>query len=360
MASSGSGHEDSIPSWAAALIASQKEMISQMSAIVATRGTEDENNNKTPVEGERPKKKHKPSLPRDNCDDFDDRFGHLFEEVENEENMEDVDDEDNHEEDNDADPREEMSENGGSEDEDLIPSLNKVPNWKTGSAIKQFIVSTIDNPLPEEIQKQLDEEFIPSEDMKQFFEPPKMPYRLYKLISKMKSKCAIKTEMALYASQTEAFVVAKPLIAALLELKPLGKQVSNARRLITKSLHGLYSISLKISKARRENIRFIFKEHFADTLYSFEPNHVSLFGGTDFESQVEKASKISKLDFSWSKTSRASQSFRSRGSQGFRGSRGSYYSHYSRSSARGRRGASQSYGYKKNPKRGRGASRKQE
>ena len=90
MASSGSGHEDSIPSWAAALIASQKEMISQMSALVAPRGMEDENNNKTPVEGERPKKKHKPSLPRDNCDDFDDRFGHLFEEVENEENVEDV------------------------------------------------------------------------------------------------------------------------------------------------------------------------------------------------------------------------------------------------------------------------------
>ena len=52
MASSGSGHEDSIPSWAAALIAFQKEMISHMTAIVAPRGQEDENNNETPVEGQ--------------------------------------------------------------------------------------------------------------------------------------------------------------------------------------------------------------------------------------------------------------------------------------------------------------------
>ena len=179
----------------------------------------------------------------------------------------------------------------------------------------------IDKPMPDDVLKDLNEEYVPDNDLQHFFEPPKMPHRLYKSISRMKSKCAIRTERALYAAQTEAFITAKPLIAALLELKPLGKQVSTARKLIAKGVHGLYSISLKISKARRENVRFLFKEALADVLYVYEPNHVSLYGGTDFASQVDKAAKVAKLDFSWAKNPRP-QPFRSRGSQGFRGSRG--------------------------------------
>ena len=184
-----------------------------------------------------------------------------------------------------------------------------------------------------------------------------MPLRLYKAISRLANKSAIKTERALYASQTEAFVLSKPLLAALLELKPLGKQVSNARRMISKSIHGLYSISLKISKARRENVRFLFKEPLGEVLYGYEPNHVSLFGGTDFASQVEKAAKVAKLDISWAKRPRSTQSFRSRGSQGFRGSRGGYSNRYP---ARGRQydgrrqGASQS----RRGKRGKGTPKK--
>ena len=181
-----------------------------------------------------------------------------------------------------------------------------------------------------------------------------MPLRLYKAISRLANKSAIKTERALYASQTEAFVLSKPLLAALLELKPLGKQVSTARRMISKSIHGLYSISLKISKARREIVRFLFKEPLAEVLYSYEPTHLSIFGGTDFASQVEKAAKVAKLDISWAKRPRTTQTFRPRGSQGFRGSRGGY-----NNKARGRQydrrqGASQS----KRGGRGKGTPKK--
>lgn len=138
--------------------------------------------------------------------------------------------------------------------------------------------------------------------------------------------------------------------------------------MIAMSVHGLYSASLKVSKARRENVRFLFKESLAEVLYGYEPNHVSLYGGSDFAPQVEKAAKVAKLDFSWSK--KKSQPFRARGPQGFRGSRGGgynniyNYNNYNRNSPRGRqnygrRGASQTYNYKNNQK-GRGAPKKQQ
>ena len=380
MASSGTGRgNDAIPKWAESLIASQKELISKMSAIITPGGTgEDE-----PVKKTRPKK---PSLPRyDDSDEFDARFGHLFERgvydseeeaqddivgEQDDDQMEDqgdTDEENNNEENNNDDGkppgRDEMSDEAGSEDDDLIRAVEKEPNWKVGQKIKKFIEDVIDVPLPEEVQKQLDDEFVPSEDLEKFFVAPKMPHRLYKAISRLTSKCSIKTERALYASQTEAFVLTKPLLASLIELKPLGKQVSNTRRMISKSIHGIYSISLKISKARRENVRHLFKEQLADVLYGYEPNHVSLFGGTDFASQVEKAAKVAKLDFSWAKKRGYTQAFHSRGSQGFRGSRGGYQRSNFYETARGRQnygrqGASKAYGFKKTPKRGRGAPKK--
>ena len=63
----------------------------------------------------------------------------------------------------------------------------------------------------------------------------------------------------------------------------------------------LVSSSLDISKARRENVRFLSKMAVADVMYEYEPSHVSLFGGKSFVSQIEKASKEAKLDLSWGK-----------------------------------------------------------
>ena len=148
--------------------------------------------------------------------------------------------------------------------------------------------------------KQISDTYIPNESIQEFFSPPKMPHRLYKSMSRMKRKNTIKTEQTLYSAQSEIFMVSKPLITALVELKPLGSQVSKARELMSISLQGLYSVSLKISKARRENVRFLFKEALAEVLYTYAPNHVSIFGGDSFSSQIELAAKEAKLDLSWS------------------------------------------------------------
>ena len=106
----------------------------------------------------------------------------------------------------------------------------------------------------------------------------------------------------MYNAQKELFITAKPLLSALMDLKPLGEPVSKAREKLSISLQGIYSVSLRISRARRENVRFLFKFALAEVLYSFDPSHSSLFGGSSFSSQVEKAAKEPKLDLTLSKS----------------------------------------------------------
>ena len=275
-----------------------------------------------------PSKKSRPSCDPDSDDEFDKKFGHLFEHnvYESDQDDQDLDIDDNSQDVNNNNYYQDVNDNTNnyenpsegeeSVDEDLVEILKKVPNWGASSSIRRFITKIADRPLPEDMLKTLNEDYIPSPDLEPFFSPPKMPKRLYKIISRLKSKCAIKTEQNLYAAQSELFIITKPLVAALMDLKPLGTAASQARELLSVSLQGHYSTSLKISKARRENVRFLFKEALAEALYSYEPNHVSLFGGKDFPSQVDKASKEAKADFSWDKSKKP---FHKAQSQGFQG-----------------------------------------
>ena len=187
-------------------------------------------------------------------------------------------------------------------DEDLIDISDHVPNWDTSSSLKKFIKANIDRPLSEEILKQINEDFTPEEAVTDFFKPPDMPSKLLRPMKKLQSKGAISTERALFNAQKQLFTASKPLVSALTELKPLGDSVKKARELLSISLRGIYSVSLKMSHARRENARFLIKNSsLAETLYSYPPTHDQLFGGNNFSSQLEKAVKESKIDLSWNK-----------------------------------------------------------
>ena len=111
--------------------------------------------------------------------------------------------------------------------------------------------------------------------------------------------------------------------------------VKKSREILNVSLRGIYSVSLKISTARRENVRFLFKEALAEALYSYLPNHSQLYGGTSFSSQLEKAAKEAKINISWSKPK---QTFRQNYSQGFQYSKGAgkFFTHQYNKNQRGR------------------------
>ena len=78
-------------------------------------------------------------------------------------------------------------------------------------------------------------------------------------MKKLFNKSAITTERDLFNAQKQLFTASKPLVSALTELKPLGDPVKKARELLSISLRGIYSVSLKISHARRDNARFLIK-----------------------------------------------------------------------------------------------------
>ena len=295
-----------------------------------------------------PPKAHGPPSHNEEDDEFDRRFGHLFNSNldDNNNNDDDYDNSKDNDHDNDhyndhdnvsinADDNNNVvvEDNDDSEsiDGDLVDILEKVPNWETSPSIKKFIIKCVDRPLPKQMLEDLSKEYTPSELLQKYFVPPKMPPRLFKRISKMNNKNAVATERALYKAQEQQLTIAKPLISALIDLKPLGNAVSEAREKMSISLHGIFSVSLQISHARRSNIRFLFKEALADALFSHEPNHTSLFGGTDFPSQVEKAVKEAKLDISLSKAKLYKQPFLK---PGFQGSNNAAKYFYQRSTSR--------------------------
>ena len=292
--------EDKPPSWLAPMLQRQTENLSSMLDRHLSRLQTNEPVSPGPPPASAPGKKTKkqkhiepPPSPSshpqepDSDDDFDRRFGHLIgdgtndddgrhreEEYFEEESQEDIQ-EDRHEKPkkkrSSGDVDSDDSEGNASVDDGIVQILKKVPNFDTSSSISKFLMDSANDPLPDEFLKDLNDEYVPKEALQKYFAPPPMPSRLYKSLARMKSKGAFKTEKAMYSAQNELFIIAKPLLAAFIQLRPLGNQVLEARNLMSISLHGIFSVSLKISGARRENVRFLFKESLADALYTFPP-----------------------------------------------------------------------------------------
>ena len=247
---------------------------------------------------------HSQDEEEDSDTEFDRKYGHLFGTTDDNNNDTDPQQSNDDTADDNADAD---GNSDDSVDEDLIDLVDRVPNWDTSSSIKNFIANNIDRSLSDEVLEQINDDHIPSDQVKDFFKPPDMPSKLLNPMKALKSKCAIKTEKTLYNAQNQLFIISKPILSALIELKPLGDAVKRSRELLSMSLRGIYSVSLKISNARRENARFIIRNtSLAEALFSFPPTHDQLFGGSSFSSQLEKAVKDSKIDLSWNKSQRKS------------------------------------------------------
>ena len=351
---------DKVPVWLEALIEKQTASITgaisqQLSSIISDQASESSVNSVKLKSAKTkcsdlcdavPAKKARTHDVEDDGDEFDRRFGHLFNlDVNNNVHNSDSDGDGS---DVVSDKLDEIVDESGtaaagasaagssaagastagalddddavSVDDDLVDGSGQAENWDLSSSIAQFLVSNVDKSLTDEFLTQISHSFIPKDKFLAMFTAPKMPKRLFTILHRMKSKAAAKTERALFNAQTQLLVVAKPIINAISVLKPLGKDVSEAREMLGVSLRGMFSVSLAISKARRENVRFLFKPALADVLYDHEPTHLSLFGGTSFVSQIEKASKEAKLDLTWGKKKDAKQPFRSQ--PGFPSQRG--------------------------------------
>ena len=328
---------DQPPKWVEALLAGQKalldkqtvnlaEAMSQQLAGYLTPGPTEPSTSSLPDDCSQPDENQPPLKKAKICsvvddddeDEFDRRFGHLFNKNEDESSHHSSDEGLVDNTNKPAVPNGDEDDNV-SVDDDLVGLSDKDVNWEISSSLSKFVKDSADKRLSEDALRQIDDSYIPDEALQPCYGAPKLPKTLYRRINRLKNKSAARTERALYNSQMELLVSAKPLVAALAALRPLGAKVSQAREQLSVSLGCIFSASLGISKARRENIRFLFKTSLADSLYDCEPTHTSLFGGTSFASQLDKASKEAKLDSSINKKQEFKQPFRSR--PGFLGQR---------------------------------------
>ena len=212
MSDRGSGHSqgggadpEAAPKWIEALIASQTASLSsaiskQLSSFLSSKDIDNPAPKRPmPIE-EVPSPKKSTSRPRseeDEDDEFDAKFSHLFSSgvCEPRPPLEGSDDGDDMESAGASGFYIPDSDGEASQDDDLVDVLDKVPNWDRVSSITNFIKNKVDVPLPEEMLKQLDEDYMPNEDLQAYFLPPKMPTRLFNVVSRLKSKGAFKTEM---------------------------------------------------------------------------------------------------------------------------------------------------------------------
>ena len=207
MSDRGGGHSqgggadpEAAPKWIEALIASQTASLSsaiskQLSSFLSSKDTDNPAPKRPmPIE-EVPSPKKSTSRPRseeDEDDEFDAKFSHLFSSgvCERRPPLEESD------YGNEIDSAGASgfyiadSDGEASQDDDLVDILDKVPNWDTGSSITSFIKNKIDVPLPEEMLKQLNEDYMPNEDLQAYFLPPKMPPCLFNALARMKFKGA--------------------------------------------------------------------------------------------------------------------------------------------------------------------------
>ena len=354
------------PSWIADLLSQQTQALSnamtnvlQKELLKFTEPGEDETQappSKRPrVESEAPSTTPSDTenapLDDDDDDDFVRKYGKIFKkDVTNPNENQMIGDSELADKDSDH-------ESECSVDDDMVDIQENVPNWDTSSSIKKFVENNIDRPLSDAVLTELDSDHTPEKDLQDLLQPPKMPKPLITMLTNMKSKGALRTEKALYNSQKELFIVAKTLLSAFIELRPLGKIVAKAREILSVTLRGFFSVSLGITKSRRENVRFLFSDQsVATSLYSYEPNSQSIFGGKDFVSQLEKANKESKIITLLDKKNNKGKFFRGKSTTGF--SKGFQYSkgaskYFGRAGSTGYRRGGNNYS-KKHSNRGRG------
>ena len=134
--------------------------------------------------GSLPPKAHGPPSHNEEDDEFDRRFGLLFNS-----NLDDLipNNDDDHDNSNDNDHDDSINaddnnnvvveDNDDSEsiDGDLVDILEKVPNFETSPSIKKLIIKCVDRPLPKQMLEDLSKDYTPSELFKNILFPLRCP-----------------------------------------------------------------------------------------------------------------------------------------------------------------------------------------
>ena len=216
-------------------------------------------------------------------------------------------------------------------DEDLFQAYNQLPNWNPAPDILIWMNAICDKEVPTSVTKEIFDTFVPPVDQQPLFAPPKLPQAITdKLTSAPKniSKVPKMVNDHLNRAQKEMAVAYKPFIevlsfyyseefANLKEIVPeISKSLSSHKGLLSQGLALMVSAGIKISKARKDSLRPIFR---SAAVLRENPTASQVLGTEDLASLSERTSKEQKAlsgVFRQAYTSRPRLKF---GRGGFRG-----------------------------------------
>ena len=198
---------------------------------------------------------------------------------------------------NDPDPSPPAQKAGVAVDKGLHMPTKRVPNWNPPIEILNWASQTFDNEWSAEDLKKYEDKYIPPKDFQHLFTPIPLEKFMEESLSSQNTR---DTDYIFNRRETERlmFRAAKDLCAAygpffeVLHLLGQRGDCQDERLILSEGILGIASAMHKISRARRELLRRYFRLEISKNLYSFDPSHSQLFGGSSLEARVQQAQNM--------------------------------------------------------------------
>ena len=191
-------------------------------------------------------------------------------------------------------------------DEDLFQGYTMTPNWVLASEVTSWLSSVNSKEVPTQVSKEIDQSYIPPVEHQPLFTPPQLPKAIHDKLHtapKYISKVPKLVNEHLLKAQKELGIAQKPMsellsfyyteqFAAIKDIVPEISDILNAHKaLLSQGIALIISASIKISKARKDNLRPIFK---LQSVLRQDPTSSQVLGTDDLAGLAEKSTKEQK------------------------------------------------------------------
>ena len=219
-------------------------------------------------------------------------------------------------------------------DDGLFQAYNQMPNWKPAPEVINWLKAVCDKEVPPAATKEIFDSFMPPVDQQPLFNAPKLPIAITSRLFAAPKNIAKVPKMVndhLSRAQKELAVAYKPFMELLSfyytdQFKTLKECIpeiapvlDSHKGLLSQGLALMVSAGIKISKARKDALRPIFK---TPAVLRGAPTAAQVLGTEDLATLSEKTSKEQKAlygVFRPAYPSRTKFKFNRGGSRSFRG-----------------------------------------
>ena len=219
-------------------------------------------------------------------------------------------------------------------DDQLFQGYSQMPNWNPASQVLTWFASINNKEVPSQVSKDLSDTLIPKVEYQPLFAPPQLPKAIHdrlhsapkylSKIPKMVNEHLLKAQKELTIANktftdTLSFYYSDQFIAIKEIIPEISDILEGHKSILSQGMALVISASLKISKARKDAIRPIFK---LPAVLRQDPTAAQVLGTDDLASLSEKTSKEQKALSSCFRPSWASRQRLKYGRAGTRSHRG--------------------------------------